>query len=303
MSMQTSPRSHRARPHITLADWAESGRRITYRGHPIFVRSGGDPSAEPLLLIHGFPTASWDWEALWPALTERYRVYTCDLIGFGLSAKPSNHAYSIVDQANLCEAYLAGEGVRAYHVLAHDYGDSVAQELLARRHEPGERPQVLSVALLNGGLFPETHRPVPTQKLLLSPLGFLLGRLSSRATLAKNMRQIFGPDSQPDDALIDVFWSLLGTNNGPAIMHKLIHYIVERRQHRARWVGALQGQDVPLKLIDGTADPISGAHMVARYRELVPEPDVTELDGIGHYPQVESPDAVLKAYLAFRGAQ
>lgn len=300
--MKTNRAPHPAHPRIGLSEWAANGRQISYRGHSIFVRSGGNPAAVPLLLIHGFPTASWDWEALWPALTERYRVYTLDLIGFGLSAKPRDYDYSIVDQANLCEAYLIGEGVRAYHVLAHDYGDSVAQELLARRNEPGERPKILSAALLNGGLFPETHRPVLVQKLLLSPLGFLLGRFTSRATLAKSMHQIFGPETKPDDPLIDAFWSLMTTNNGQAIMHKLIHYILERRQNRGRWVGALQGQDVPLKLIDGMFDPVSGAHMVARYRELVPKADVTELDGIGHYPQVESPEDVLKAYLAFRDA-
>jgi pimeloyl-ACP methyl ester carboxylesterase len=58
--------------------------------------------------------------------------------------------------------------------------------------------------------------------------------------------------------------------------------------------------DGPLTLIDGAADPISGAHMAARYRELVPRADVTLLEGIGHYPQVEAPGAVVEAYSAFR---
>lgn len=292
-----------ARPpgsRIPVADWEAAGALIHYRGHPIFVRSGGDPAAEPLLLIHGFPTASWDWEALWPALTARYRVYTLDLIGFGLSAKPKDYDYAIRDQASLCEAYLQQEGVAACHVLAHDYGDSVAQELLARRHEPGQRPRLLSVALLNGGLFPETHRAVLSQKLLLSPMGALVARLASRGTLARNLRKIFGPQTQPDEALIDSFWQLISKRQGQTIMHKLIPYILERRQQRERWVAALQGRDVPLKLINGINDPISGGHMVARYKTLVPDPDITELAGIGHYPQIEAPDAVLEAYLAFR---
>lgn len=289
---------------IPLTDWVAAGREFCYRGHPIYVRSAGPQDGEPLLLIHGFPTASWDWEAVWPALAERYRVCTLDLIGYGLSAKPKDYDYSILDQADLCEAFLEAEGARAYHVLAHDYGNTVAQELLARRGESradgGARPELLSVAFLNGGLFPETHRPVLIQKLLLSPLGPLIGRVTSRAKLAQNMRRIFGPDTQPDDALIDAFWELMAANDGGRVMHKLIRYIVERRRHRERWVGALQKSAVPIKLIDGMLDPISGAHMVARYRELVPHPDVTELGRIGHYPQVEAPEAVLAAYLAFR---
>jgi hypothetical protein len=39
--------------------------------------------------------------------------------------------------------------------------------------------------------------------------------------------------------------------------------------------------------------------MVARYRELVPQPDVVSLDGIGHYPQVEAPQRTLEAFFAF----
>ena len=285
---------------IPLAEWAATGRTIDYRGHRIFALVEGDPGAEALVLIHGFPTASWDWEALWSDLTQRFRVYSLDMIGFGLSAKPADYAYSLMDQANLFESFLSGEGVAGYHVLAHDYGDTVAQELLARQQEPGMRPRLLSIAFLNGGLFPETHRPELIQKLLLSPLGPLIARRMNRAKLAQNMRRIFGPATQPDEALLDSFWWLLTRNKGLAVMHKLIHYMVERRERRARWVGALQNARIPLKLINGAADPISGEHMADRYRELVPQADVTLLGGIGHYPQVEAASAVLAHYLEFR---
>jgi len=290
------------RPRIRLSDWAATGGRFEYRGHSIFVRDEG-AGEEALLLIHGFPTASWDWEAIWPDLAQRFHAYTLDMIGFGFSAKPRDYAYSIVDQATLCESFLSHAGVNSYHVLAHDYGDSVAQELLARQGEAGRRPKLLSVAFLNGGLFPETHRPVFIQRLLLSPLGALVAKLTNRSMMARSMRRIFGPATPPDDALIEGFWKLMTANGGQAVFHKLISYLVERRECRARWVGALQNAPIPLKFINGAADPISGAHMVARYRELVPSPDVTVLDGVGHYPQVEAASAVLAAYLEFRGCR
>ncbi len=308
---------------LTLDRWRQGGRSFTHRGQQIFYQLGGNGStgaaqgrasaagaggagaAPALLLIHGFPTSSWDWHHQWSALCERFaRVIAPDMIGFGFSAKPPDYAYSILDQADLHEALLRELGVVQYHVLAHDYGDTVAQELLARHLEGRAsditRPRLRSVCFLNGGLFPETHHARPIQKVLASPLGFLLAKLMSERSFHKSFSAVFGKSTQPTPAELAEFWHLVSLNQGTAIFHKLIGYMAERRQHRQRWVGALQTSSVPLRVIDGLDDPVSGAHMVARYRELVANPDVVELPGIGHYPQVEAPAAVLRAFLQFQ---
>jgi pimeloyl-ACP methyl ester carboxylesterase len=290
-----------ALPGIALGDWRALGREFDFRGHALRYWTAGAASAEPLLLIHGFPTASWDWHYLWAPLSQHYRLIACDMLGFGDSAKPRGHDYSLLEQADLQQALLAHLGVNEpVHVLAHDYGDSVAQELLARHHE--SRLQLASCVFLNGGLFPETHHPVLVQKLLLSPIGPLIGRLFNRQKLAANFARVFGPQTQPSAAELDDFWSLIAYNDGPGVMHRLIRYMPERRVQRGRWLAAMQQGGVPLRLIDGAVDPISGAHMLARYRELIPAPDTVLLEGIGHYPQTEVPALVLQHYLAFRQA-
>ena len=282
---------------IPLCVWRKRSQTFVFRGQPIRYWAAGQ--GEPLLLIHGFPTASWDWHYLWQPLAQRYRVIACDMLGFGDSAKPINHTYSLLEQADLQQALLAHLQIeQPVHVLAHDYGDSVAQELLARHYE--DRIEIASCVFLNGGLFPETHRPVLMQKLLLSPLGWMIGRAFTRDALVKSFRQIFGPNTRPTESELDDFWSLVDSNRGPRIMHKLISYIPERRVQRDRWVAAMQRGEIPLRLIDGEVDPISGAHMVERYRELIPDADTVQLPGIGHYPQTEAPVQVLKHYLAFR---
>ncbi len=291
-------------PEETLDGWRAQGSTHRHRGHTVFFREAGEGDA--LLLIHGFPTASWDWHAIWPELARRFRVIAPDLLGFGFSAKPRDHRYSIADQADLCEGLLDALGVRAAHVLAHDYGDTVAQELLARREERRAAGatglELRSVCLLNGGLFPETHRPRPIQRLLISPLGPLVARLTNRRSFERSFRPIFGPRTRPTERELDDFWRLVVASDGTRVFPSLIRYMEERRRHRARWVGALARTDVPLRLVNGPLDPISGAHMVERYRELVPRPDVVLLDGIGHYPQVEDPAGTLRAYLEFVGA-
>ncbi|MBK7072702.1 MAG: alpha/beta hydrolase [Myxococcales bacterium] len=276
--------------------WRAAGTYVRWREHTIFARVDGPRGAPPLVLIHGFPTASWDWWPLWDALAADYRVVACDLLGLGLSAKPRGR-YSVMAQADLVEAVAAWAGVTRAAVLAHDYGDTVAQELLARQREGGAL-RLTGVAFLNGGLFPEAHRARPIQQLLASPLGPLVARLSSHRTFVRSMRAIAG-DHPPSDAELDVLWQLASRDGGVRAMPGLLGYLAERRRHRARWVGALIDSPVPLRLIDGLADPVSGAHMATRYRELVPRADVVELPGVGHYPQLEAPAAVLAAVAPF----
>ncbi len=270
---------------------------MLFAGHEIFCREQGAEDAPVLLLIHGFPTASWDWQQLWGPLCITHRLMTLDMLGFGLSDKPKRFSYSIAKQADLYESFLRDRNVSRYHILAHDYGDTVAQELLARQQHDVRAASIESICFLNGGLFPETHRPLLMQRLLLSPLGSLLAKQFSFKKFAAQVNKVCARAISQEE--LYNLWLLVCHNEGLAVMPKLIRYMVERREQRERWVGALIASDIPMRLIDGLLDPVSGAHMVARYRELVPNADVIELADVGHYPQLEAPNDVLAAAFDF----
>ena len=286
---------------MKLPEWKAKGQYFSHKGHDIFYVEEGQ--GKTLLLIHGFPTASWDWWQMWSTLARKYQVLAIDMIGFGFSAKPKKYPYSILDQADIHEAFLKEKGVDKAFIISHDYGDTVAQELLARcedRNKVGEEVfQIEKLCFLNGGLFPETHKALFIQKLLMSPIGPLIGNMLNRKKLGKNFRNIFGPNTQPTEEELDEFWELIIHNNGKAITHLLIRYMAERVAHRERWVGGMQETSVPLRLIDGTFDPISGGHMADRYEEIIPNPDVVRLEGVGHFPLIEAPEDVLKYALEF----
>jgi pimeloyl-ACP methyl ester carboxylesterase len=254
-------------------------------------------SGDPVLLLHGFPTSSLDWHSLEDELADRFRLISFDLLGFGLSDKPVDGDYRIAAQADLAEAVLAHFGVQQCRVLAHDYGDTVAQELLARQIDGSSTWTLRQLCLLNGGLIPECHRPRLIQKLLASPIGPLIARLTRYPRFAAAMRGIC---RQPlEDAELMAMWSLIERNDGRRVMPQLIGYMAERRRHRERWVGALQRSPIPLRLINGIDDPISGLHLVQGYRQLVANADVVELAGVGHYPQLEAPARVAAAFAEF----
>jgi len=285
---------------MSIQQWRERGHFTRLLGREIFFLDSGEQEKPAIFLIHGFPTSSWDWAPIWSALSESYRVVALDMLGFGFSEKPNPHTYSIMEQADLCEALISERKLARFHVLAHDYGDTVAQELLARQNEGRGVGRWVSLCLLNGGLFPETHRARLIQKLLISPLGPWINQLLSKRSFDKSFSAVFGPQTKPSPEELESFWSLVNERDGKHVFRNLISYMSDRKRHRERWVSALQNSVVPIGLINGSADPVSGAHMIERYREVVSRDQFTvQLAQIGHYPQVEAPNEVLEAYLRF----
>lgn len=279
-----------------LKKWQSEGNTFSHQGHSIFYRDEG--AGFPLLVIHGYPTASWDFSPIWQQLTDNRRCIAADMIGLGFSDKPKDYPYSICDQAALMLSLLNELNIDQVDILAHDYGDSVAQELLAK-HLDNSGVTIRSIVFLNGGLFPQQHRPRLVQKLLASPLGGLSSKLINYRLFAKGFSEVFAENSKPTPKELDDFWQLTTFNNGQAIQHKLIRYMAERKQQEDRWVGALLNSDIPMRLIDGADDPVSGRHLAEHYKANVPNADVVLLEDVGHYPQVEASDKVWEAIESF----
>ena len=70
---------------MTSKEWLNKGEYFNYKQHQIFKREAG--VGETLILIHGFPTASYDWHKIWKQLVAHFHVITIDMIGFGFSDK------------------------------------------------------------------------------------------------------------------------------------------------------------------------------------------------------------------------
>jgi pimeloyl-ACP methyl ester carboxylesterase len=286
---------------ITLEDWRAAGGYFEFAGHPIFYLESG--RGEVLLCLHGFPTSSFDYRKIWPELAERFRVAAPDLIGYGFSAKPAAFGYTTFDQADVVEELISRLGCGEVHILAHDYGNTITQELLARAGEGKLGFRIRTICFLNGALFPETHRPILAQQLLISPVGKLFGRFIPDSRFAAGLASVFGAATQPTREELNDHVKLFKHNGGKRIAHKLIRYMRERARYRERWVTALQKIDQPFLFINGSADPVSGKHLVDRFREVVPaQENIVELPGIGHFPHLESPRKVLDEFLRFHAA-
>ena len=299
--------------HAEVQKWLDRGQFLDVQGNKIFYIQEG--SGEPLLILHGYPYSSFEWASIWDELTQKYKVVIFDLLGMGFSDKPQNHTYSFQEHAEIVNALLAFLKINRVHILSHDLGVSVGQELIARNNDAdteGYNPEtsggnvfkIESITFMNGGLFMDVYQPRLIQKLLSqSPtfVGKFISKNITKAMTNKSVKALFGLETQPSEAFLDQQWEVLNYKNGKSIAYLIGRLVFEKNKYQKRWIEAMQTTAIPMCLINGPCDPNSGAHMANRYKELIPNPLIYTLnENIGHWPFLEDEKAVLTAYFDFR---
>ncbi|WP_284226618.1 alpha/beta fold hydrolase [Mycobacterium antarcticum] len=271
----------------SVRDWLDGGHFVERGPGSVFVR-GVACTGPTVLLLHGYPSSSYDYREVVQHLGDRAWL-TMDFLGFGLSEKPRPHRYSLFEQADLVESVVTAEVSGPVVLIAHDMGTSVATELLARDIEGRLGFDLRAAVLTNGSVILERASLRPAQKLLRGPLGPAAARLTNRRTFTKGFGELFSAGHPLSAEEADAQWALLAHRGGNRIAHLLISYLDERVRHAARWHGAVRDWSKPLSFLWALDDPVATVNVLDGLRELRPAADVVELDGVGHYPQVEVP--------------
>lgn len=273
------------------AAWSRRGTIERFRDRDVHVFRRPGPG-RLLCLLHGYPTCSFDFEALIDALPAEANVLAFDFLGFGLSDKPADHTYTLAWQADLTEELVRRHGDGSAAIIAHDMGTSVATELMARGLDGSPAIEIESVLLFNGSVVIEAASLTPSQKLLLSPVGFLGGLLSNPVAFRAQFGRLFSDAHPLSRGAADDHWSLIAHKGGHRKLHRLIHYVHERTELADRWHGAVRDWPGELRLAWGLEDPVATTNVLGALTELRPSAPVEELPGLGHYPQLEDPEAV-----------
>jgi pimeloyl-ACP methyl ester carboxylesterase len=249
------------------------------------------PEGGPLLvLLHGFPSSSFDWRGTLEKLPDT-SVLTLDFLGFGLSDKPHDVTYSLFHQADIVQT-LVGRRDGPVALVGHDMGSSVATELLARDIDGALPFDLASVLLFNGSMILELASLTWAQRALRSRAGPLVARLSNRRAFERQFAALFSPTHPlgPEEAADQ--WELWRRAGGAHLAHRLVHYLDERETYAERWHGALRDWPGPLRFMWGMHDPVATTAVLDGLRRLRPAAPVTELPDLGHYPQLEAPDRI-----------
>ena len=279
---------------ITAEQWQAKGRFISVAGREVFVVDTDDvdkPEKPVLAILHGYPTSSYDYYKVIESLSANYRVIVHDHLGFGLSDKPLDYSYSLIEQADIALQLWRELEVSSVTLLAHDYGTSVLTELLARDNQKMLPITLLGAVVCNGSMHIEMANLRLIQKLLRNrKLGPIIARLSSRNTVARNLKNIYADPDQLEEREIDVIWEMMNHNNGKAVLPQLSQYMKERYQFWQRWIGALQTTRLPLGIVWPDSDPIAGPDMAQTVSEETRNSKRFWVEGTGHFPMLEAPE-------------
>ena len=290
----------------TSTGWEAIGTRRELCGHGVFTIDApaiGPEVHAPLLVLHGFPTSSFDYAAVLDGLRAGRRVLLFDMLGYGLSDKP-DQAYTMALQADVAAAFVAALGLDRLALLSHDMGDTVGGELLARRAEGSWPVEVTQRVVTNGSIYIRQAHLTNGQLLLLGLPDEKLqpGNPINAATLTQSLRDTFSsatplvPGGWSEDPVPAAAAQIVRAD-GHRVLPRLIRYIEERRVNERRFTGAIESDPSPLHVVWGLDDPIAVPSMVDTLLAARPDATAVRLERVGHYPMVESPSRFLDALL------
>ncbi len=278
-----------------VAAWRGRGRHVDVAGGRVFVvdtAATEGSGADPLLVLHGFPTCSFDWRPVLDLLRRDRRVVLFDFLGFGLSDKPDRR-YGIRLHADTAEQVATALGLERVVLVAHDMGDTVAGELLARDMDGTLPFSVSASAVSNGSIYIEMARLTPGQQLLLALDDARLGAAPGgdpgtgfRAGVASTFSSAH--PASPEE--IEAMWRLAAHGDGHTLLARTIRYIEDRRTDQDRFTGAIETHPAPLGIVWGSRDPVAVYAMAERLAATRPDAAFVTLDDVGHYPMVETPE-------------
>ena len=282
---------------ITSDNWKERGKFYTISNKQIFVIDEGE-YAETIVILHGYPTSSYDYSRVLPELTKHFRVVIHDHLGFGFSDKVFDYYFTSVDQADYILEFCKQLGLKNITFLGHDYGTAIVQEILARKNANVLGLQIKEFIYCNGNLPINHSNFLDTKDSLKSEFSKkIITMLASFGVYKKTMKEIFFDNANITDEELKQMWLQLEYNHGRKVINFIYNYLRERKIFWNRWSLAIQETTVPIRIIWGKKDPLVDEIIPLNLANKVQANNIHWINDAGHFPMLEKPKEFISAVL------
>ncbi|QFU85579.1 alpha/beta fold hydrolase [Amycolatopsis sp. YIM 10] len=266
---------------------AVSHRQLEVDGITTFYRECGPADAPVVLLPHGYPSSSFQYRALLPALGDRWRLIAPDQPGFGYSATPDpgEFAYTFDAHAQHLRRFTEELGLRRYVIYLQDYGSQFGLRLAMTEPE-----RVAGLIIQNGDIYPDEHGPkyAPLKRYWNNPTPEGREEIAAAVSEAGFRGEFQGelPEHLVDQVSPDLWthsWALV--ERTPARRDHLITLLTDQGSTVpwfARQQAYLREQRPPTLIAWGPHDGYMPAPAAEAYLRDLPDAELHLLDG-GHW--------------------
>jgi pimeloyl-ACP methyl ester carboxylesterase len=276
-------------------------RYLTVDGHRLFFREAGDPQAPALVLLHGFPTSSYMFRGLVPALADRYHVIAPDHLGFGLSDAPPVEEFDYTFDAltALTQGLLRALGIGPYAVYVQDYGAPIGWRLALA--DPGAITAIISQSgnAYDAGFVESFWKVVTAYQTQQTPDT----ESAVRQFLTLDATRWQYVTGVPDETLVNPEswyhdYALISRPGNDNVQLKLLRDYASNSPLYPRVHEYFRTSKVPLLAVWGRGDEIFGPAGAQAFADDLPDAEIHLLDG-GHFLLESALDEVAGLIHAF----
>ncbi|WP_199254888.1 alpha/beta fold hydrolase [Mycolicibacterium mengxianglii] len=272
-------------------------------GHRIFYREAGPADAPVLLLLHGFPSSSYMFRGLVPALADTFHVIAPDHLGFGLSDAPGVDEFDYTFDAltGLTAGLLEHLGISRYALYVHDYGAPIGWRLATAA--PSAITAIISQSgnAYDAGFVTGFWAPIVAyqqQQNADTEAGvrqyFTLEATRWQYTNGVSDETLVSPESWYHD------YNLISRPGNDAVQLKLFHDYATNAPMYPALHEYFRSSQVPLLAVWGRGDGIFGPDGATAFAEDLPNAEIHLLDG-GHFLLESALDDVTNLIRPFLG--
>jgi pimeloyl-ACP methyl ester carboxylesterase len=268
-------------------------------GLRLFYREAGDPSQPTIVLLHGFPSSSYQFHDLIPRLADRLHVLAPDYPGMGYSEAPAPTVLrpTFDDVATAIDAFIAQRAPGPLILYLHDIGGPIGMRIATAHPEriaglifqnftisvEGWNPERLIVYERLGS--PETpEKLAETEQFATVERDRFLHQMGARRPDALN----------PDHWAIDAYAFSIAANR--AFMSRLFVNLTTNIPHYPEWAAYLKDRQPKTLIVWGRNDPLILPTAAEFVKQVVPAADLRYFDG-GHFVLDENADAIAEAII------
>lgn len=254
-----------------------------------YLRNQQPVDGDTIVMIHGFGANKDNWTRLAEYLTDDFNVYAIDLPGHGDSSKPLDIGYRLEDQAGYVARILEALSIGKAHVMGNSMGGAIA------------------------ALYAANHPDRVKSAVLFDPAGILEyeSELVDRVTAGNNPLI----PKQPGDfeRLMDfaleqepfVPWPIMSVMEQRAIANREVNEVIfaaiRDAGFEADFRKAITRIEAPVLIIWGKEDRVINYRNGEVFVAAIPDAWLKVMEGVGHAPMVEAPEASADLFLEFIG--